>query len=46
MGMKHSIPTPAADAVRLALDYTARAIATSHRLGKMDALNHAPSALE
>ena len=24
------------------LDYVARAIATSHRLGEMDALNHAP----
>ncbi|MCQ2372212.1 MAG: hypothetical protein MJ058_09220 [Akkermansia sp.] len=29
-------------AVRLALGYTARAIATSHRLGEMDAINHAP----
>ena len=45
MGMKHSIPTPAADAVRPALDYVARAIATSHRLGEMDALNHAPDRL-
>lgn len=33
---------PLEEAVCLALDYTARAIATSHRLGGMDALNHAP----
>ena len=37
---------PLQEAVRLALDYTAHAIARSHRLGEMDALNHAPAGLE